>query len=140
MSAGQGITVIPAVPLFLGGVTCPVLVWLLMDIDSWILSSQLSPNLSLPVTRNLVGEKVLSDNPADGPGAANAVVTAHSIDMPISIRHMRKTRTLIGTPVDPPPHSQHSAPLTSDRDRNHLFSDLRAELPPLPDPCGEARH
>ena len=103
MSAGQGITVIPAVPLFLGGVTCPVLVWLLMDIDSWILSSQLSPNLSLPVTRNLVREKVLSDNPADGPGAANAVVTAHSIDMPISIMHPRKTRTLSGTPVDPPP-------------------------------------
>ena len=44
-----------------------------------------------------------SDNPVDAPGAANAVVTVHSIDMPISIRHPRKTRTLIGTLADPPP-------------------------------------
>ena len=45
----------------------------------------------------------MSDNPVDAPGAANAVVTVHSIDMPISIRHPRKTRTLIGTLADPPP-------------------------------------
>ena len=122
VSAGQGTTVIPSVPLFLGGITCPVLVRLLMDIDSWILSSQLPPNLSLPVTRNLVWDKVKCDNPTTA-GAATAVVTAHSLDMPISIRHPRKTRTLIGTPVDPPPPRRHSAHLSSDREGNHLLSD-----------------
>ena len=121
VSAGQGTTVIPFVPLLLGGITCPVLVRLLMDTDSWILSSQLPPNLSLPVTRNLVWDKVKCDNPTTA-GAATAVVTAHSLDMPISIRHPRKTRTLIGTPVDPPPR-RHSAHLSSDREGNHLLSD-----------------
>ena len=38
VSAGQEKTVIPAIPLFLGGVMCPVLVRLLMDMDLWILS------------------------------------------------------------------------------------------------------
>ena len=119
VSAGQGTTVIPSVPLLLGGITCPVLVRLLMDIDSWILSSQLPPNLSLPVTRNLVWDKVKCDNPTTA-GAATAVVTAHSLDMPISIRHPRKTRTLIG---GPPPPSLHSAHLSSGREGNHFLSD-----------------
>ena len=49
--------------------------------------------------------KVKSDNLPDGSEATNAVVTAHSIDMPISIRHPRKTRTLIGTPASIAPLS-----------------------------------
>ena len=43
--AGSGTTVIPAIPILMGGVTCPMLVHQLMTLDSWILSSQLPPNL-----------------------------------------------------------------------------------------------
>ena len=47
--AGSGATVIPAIHILLGGVTCPycpMLVRQLMTLDSWILSSQLPPNLT----------------------------------------------------------------------------------------------
>ena len=44
--AGSGATVIPAIHILLGGVTCPMLVRQLMTLDSWILSSQLPSNLT----------------------------------------------------------------------------------------------
>ena len=60
--AGSGTTVIPVNPILLGGITCQMLVHQLLSLDSWILSSQLSPNLSLPSTRNMVWEKIRDDN------------------------------------------------------------------------------
>ena len=52
--AGSSKTVIPVIPILLGAITCPMLVRQLLTLDSWILSSQLSPNLSLLSTRNMV--------------------------------------------------------------------------------------
>ena len=53
VSAGSGTTVVPVIPMLLGGVTCPVLIRQLLDLDSWILSSQLPSSVSLPCTTGI---------------------------------------------------------------------------------------
>ena len=53
VSAGSGTTVIPAIPMLLGGVTCPVLIRQLLDLDSWILSWQLPSSVSLQCTTGI---------------------------------------------------------------------------------------
>ena len=101
VSAGNGTTVIPVIPMLLGGVTCPVLIRQLLDLDSWLLSSQLPSSLSLPSTRSLAWEKIKSDNPVSD--QSGTVHYEQSLDLPLSIRHPRKARTVIPAPVDPLP-------------------------------------
>ena len=80
VSAGNDTTVIPAIPMLLGGVTCPVLIRQLLDLDSWLLSSKLPSNVSLPPTRNLVWDKIKADNPANG--FSSTAVNELSMDHP----------------------------------------------------------
>ena len=75
----------------------------MLDLDSWLLSSQLPSNVSLPSTRNLVWDKIKADNPAIG--ASSIAVNELSMDLPLSVLHPRKARTVIPTPTDPLPGS-----------------------------------
>ena len=123
MSAGNGTTVIPAIHMLLGGVTCPVLIRQLLDLDSWLLSSQLPSNVTLPSTRNLVWDRIKSDNPATGP--SSLAVNELSMDLPLSVRHPRKARTVIPAPADPLPGS--IAPLSLSSEIG-ITASLVAEL------------
>ena len=53
VSAGSGTTVIPVIPMLINGVTCPVLIRQLLDLDSWILSWQLPSSVSLQCTTGI---------------------------------------------------------------------------------------
>ena len=112
--AGSGTTVIPAIPILMGGVTCPMLVHQLMTLDSWILSSQLPPNLSLPSTRNMVWVKIKADNKEVS--CADTSVVEQSMDLPLSIRHPRKARTVIPAPVEPLPASIAPVSIATERE------------------------
>ena len=71
-----------------------------MNLDSWILSSQLPPNLS---TRNLVWAKVKADNPAGS--QADPSTSEQSLDLTVSFRHPQKARTVKPLPANIAPVS-----------------------------------
>ena len=101
--ASNGTTVIPAIPVLLGGVSCPDLVRQLMNLDSWILSSQLPANPSVPSTRSLVWAKVKADNTSGS--QADPSTSEQSLDLPVSFRHPQKARTVKPLPANIAPVS-----------------------------------
>ena len=100
-----------------------MLVRQMMTLDSWILSSQLPPNLSLPSTRNKVWEKIKADNQAAS--SADTSVGERSLDLPLSIRHPRKARTVIPAPVESLPASIASVSIATELE---ITASLVSEL------------
>ena len=73
--------------------------------------------------RNLAWEKIKSDNPASG--QSGAVHCEQSLDLPLSVRHPRKARTVIPAPLDPLPTTIAPIPLATEA---AITESLIAEL------------
>ena len=93
ISAGPGVSVIPGVAILLGGISCPSLIKSLSDLDSWILSSNLAPSLTLhapSMAKNKRGQRLWC-----GVSAATGR-TAMSLEVPCTFRNPCKTCCVIG--------------------------------------------
>ena len=95
ISAGPGVSVIPGVAILLGGISCPSLIKSLSDLDSWILSSNLAPSLTLHAPRSLVWQRISEDSASGGVSAATGS-TAMSLEVPCTFRNPCKTCCVIG--------------------------------------------
>ena len=82
--------------VLLGGITSQVLVKLLLDLDSWILSTKMSLSRILSTTRNLVWNRIKEDNPDSSSATSSSQTNPEvSLDLPVSTRNPRKVRTIL---------------------------------------------
>ena len=104
--AGQGVSVIPLVPVPVGGVGSETLIRDMMDLDSWILSTEAGQSASLPDSRVAFWKAVA--RPCGYGGNLGAHSAARILSLPGGICNPRKRSFVAGSfttavPVEIPP-------------------------------------